>query len=206
MGLALPGNGTIPAERWVRRRRSGSTELNPDRIAAGATQAAHALKRCLEKTSGRSTSSPEQSLDNAFVLDMAMGGSTNTVLHTLALAHSAGIRSTWSGSTKSPRARRTSARWRPAGPKCTSRMCIAAGAFRPILKELTARPDAASEARRAHRHRATRGCVQPRPDADGDVIRRVENAFSQTGGLAVLFGNLAPKRRGGEGGRRGCRT
>ncbi|MEK7409271.1 MAG: dihydroxy-acid dehydratase, partial [Acidobacteriota bacterium] len=87
LGLALPGNGTIPAERW---RDDGGTELNPERIEL-VKRAAHALKRCLEQNLRPLDIITEQALTNAFVLDMAMGGSTNTILHALALAHSAGI-------------------------------------------------------------------------------------------------------------------
>jgi len=89
IGLALPGNGTIPAERWS-PAEPGKTELNPDRVAL-TRRVAHALKHCLDNNIRPLDLVTEQSLVNAFVLDMAMGGSTNTILHALALAHSAGI-------------------------------------------------------------------------------------------------------------------
>ena len=54
-------------------------------------KAAHALKRCLDNNLRPLDIITEQALVNAFVLDIGMGGSTNTILHTLALAHSAGI-------------------------------------------------------------------------------------------------------------------
>ena len=77
-----PSAGPTTAQR--------KTEPNPDRIAL-SKKAAHALKRCLEKNIRPLDIVTEQALVNAFMLDMAMGGSTNTILHTLALAHSAGI-------------------------------------------------------------------------------------------------------------------
>src|SRR5512146_106840 len=89
IGLALAGNGTIPAERWTDNTYT-KTEPNPERIEL-TKKSAHALKRCLEKNVRPLDIVTEQSLTNAFVLDMAMGGSTNTILHTLALAHSAAI-------------------------------------------------------------------------------------------------------------------
>ena len=89
IGLALPGNGTIPAEAWVDGEKT-KTRLNPDRLAL-VRQAGHALKRCMEQKVLPLDIVTRQALDNAFILDMAMGGSTNTVLHGLALAHSAGI-------------------------------------------------------------------------------------------------------------------
>ncbi len=74
----------------------------------------------------------QQALDNAFVLDMAMGGSTNTVLHVLALAHSAGMGYDLNRINRDFRnRRRTSARSRPAVRKFTWRTCIAWAASAP---------------------------------------------------------------------------
>ena len=77
IGLALPGNGTIPA---VDPRRL-------DLARAAARQIIELLRRDLKPRDIVTL----ESLDNAFALDMAMGGSTNTVLHTLAIAHEAGV-------------------------------------------------------------------------------------------------------------------
>ncbi len=68
------------------------------------------------------------------------------------------------------------------------------GGIPAILKELNRAGRNGVEAGRADRDRAAGRCGSTvAPDADGDVIRTVEKAFSQTGGLVVLFGNLAPK-------------
>src|SRR5690606_8719576 len=77
VGLALPGNGSIPAVSEDRNRL--------------AREAAFALMECIRKDIKPRDIFTEMALDNAFALDMAMGGSTNTVLHTLALAHEAGL-------------------------------------------------------------------------------------------------------------------
>ncbi|MHC5060334.1 MAG: dihydroxy-acid dehydratase [Planctomycetota bacterium] len=77
IGMALPGNGTILA---VDPKRQGLYK------AAGAQ-----IVELIEKDIKPSDIVTEKSIDNAFVLDMAMGGSTNTVLHTLAIASEAGI-------------------------------------------------------------------------------------------------------------------
>ena len=78
LGIALPGNGTIlavsPARHELARQAAAQTD--------GAGRAA---------TSASATSSPPTAIDNAVALDVAMGGSTNTVLHVLALAHEAGL-------------------------------------------------------------------------------------------------------------------
>jgi dihydroxy-acid dehydratase len=191
IGLSVPGTGTIPAERWVDNTFS-HTEPNPDRIAL-TKRAAHALKRCLEENVRPLDIITEQSLTNAFVLDMAMGGSTNTILHTLALAYSAGIPFNLARlneiSARTPNICKVS----PSRPEIHIEDVHRSGGIPAILKELS-------------RHGGTElkldvptvtgrlaDVVTSAPDADGDVIRPVDKAFSQTGGLAVLFGNLAPK-------------
>ena len=191
IGLAVPGTGTIPAERWVDDTFS-HTEPNPERIAL-TKRAAHALKRCLADNIRPLDIITEQSLTNAFVLDMAMGGSTNTILHTLALAYSAGIPFNLARlneiSARTPNICKVS----PSRPEIHIEDVHRVGGIPAILKELS-------------QHGATElkldvptvagplaDAVNRAPDADGDVIRPVGKAFSQTGGLAVLFGNLAPK-------------
>jgi dihydroxy-acid dehydratase len=191
IGLAVPGTGTVPAERWLDGSHT-RTEPNPDRIAL-SKQAAHALKRCLEENVRPLDIITEQSLTNAFVLDMAMGGSTNTILHTLALAYSAEIPfklDRLNGiSAKTPNICKVS----PSRPEIHVEDVHRAGGIPTILKELyrTGRTDLKLDVPTVAGQLAD--AVKAAPDADGDVIRRAENAFSQTGGLAVLFGNLAPK-------------
>ena len=78
LGLALPGNGTILAvsSRAQRVRETSRSSID------GTDQTGPQASRYRDEL---------ESIDNAFALDMAMGGSTNTVLHTLAIAHEAGI-------------------------------------------------------------------------------------------------------------------
>ena len=89
IGLALPGQRHHPGGS-LGGRDQAKTELNPERLEL-VRKAGRALKRCMEQNVRPLDIVTRQALDNAFVLDMAMGGSTNTVLHGLALAHSAGI-------------------------------------------------------------------------------------------------------------------
>jgi dihydroxy-acid dehydratase len=188
LGVALPGNGTIPAERW---KAGGGTELNPERVEL-VKRAARTLKRCLEENVRPLDIVTEQALVNAFVLDMAMGGSTNTILHALALAHSAGIPFDLARlnqiSARTPNICKVS----PSRPEVHMEHVHRAGGIPAILKEL----DRAGHPMLKLGVPTVAGklgdAVACAPDADGDVIRPAAKAFSKTGGLAVLTGNLAP--------------
>jgi len=192
LGLALPGNGTIPAEQW-KDNTFQYTEPNPARIEL-TKRVAHALKTCLEQNIRPLDIVTEQALNNAFVLDMAMGGSTNTILHTLALAHSAKI--PFKLTTLNEISARTPniCKVAPSRPEVHVEHVHRSGGIPAILKEL---------ARNAQTGlnldvptvtgKPLRDAVANAPDPDGDVIRPVTKAFSQTGGLAILFGNVAPK-------------
>ena len=189
LGLALPGNGTIPAERW---RPDGTTELNPERIQH-ARRSARALKHCLEQNIRPLDIVSEQALVNAFVLDMAMGGSTNTILHALALAHSAGIGFDLARLNQISDSTPTLCKVSPSRPEVHIEDVHRAGGVPAILKEVARwpgvlfKPDVPTVAGRLS------DALESAPEADGDVIRRSERPFSPTGGLAILFGNLAPR-------------
>jgi dihydroxy-acid dehydratase len=191
IGLSLPGTGTIPAERW-KDDSFRETELNPERVAL-SKRAAHALKRCLEADIRPLDIVTQRSLTNAFVLDMAMGGSTNTILHTLALAHSAGIPFDLAQlnaiSARTPNICKVS----PSRPEVHVEHVHRVGGIPAILKELDRHADTGLDLDAPTISGRLTDSVACAPDADGDVIRPVDRAFSKTGGLAVLFGNLAPK-------------
>jgi dihydroxy-acid dehydratase len=191
IGLALPGNGTIPAARWV--NGSGCDwEMNPERIHL-VKRAAHALKRCLENNIRPLDIVSQKSLDNAFVLDMAMGGSTNTILHTLALAHSAGVRYDLARlnqiSERTPNICKVS----PSRPDVHIEDVHRSGGIGAILKELAANAATGLDLSAQTVTGTLAEYAAASPAVDGNVIRRVDKAFSPTGGLAVLFGNIAPK-------------
>jgi len=191
IGLSVPGTGTIPAERWVDDTCT-HTEPNPDRIALSKL-AAHALKRCVVENIRPLDIITEQSLTNAFVLDMAMGGSTNTILHTLALAYSAGIPFNLARlneiSARTPNICKVS----PSRPEVHIEDVHRVGGIPAILKELDRQGTTELNLDQPTVTGRLADVVRRAPDADGDVIRTAEKAFSQTGGLVVLFGNLAPK-------------
>ncbi|MDR3717801.1 MAG: dihydroxy-acid dehydratase [Bryobacteraceae bacterium] len=191
IGLALPGNGTIPAERWS-KTKPGMTELNPERVAL-TRQVAHALKRCLDNNIRPLDIVTEQALVNAFVLDMAMGGSTNTILHTLALAHSAGIPFNLTRLNEISAVTPDVCKVSPSRPEVHIEDVQRVGGIPAILKEVDRHAHTPLKLDMPTVAGRLADAVNGAPDADGDVIRPVERAFSKTGGLAVLFGNLAPK-------------
>jgi len=191
IGLALPGNGTIPAERWS-KTEPGMTELNPERIAL-TRQVAHALKHCLDENIRPLDIVTEQALVNAFVLDMAMGGSTNTILHTLALAHSAGIPFNLKRLNEISAVTPDVCKVSPSRPEVHIEDVHRVGGIPAILKEIDRHAHTPLKLDMPTIAGRLSDPVNAAPDADGDVIRPVEKAFSKTGGLAVLFGNLAPK-------------
>ncbi|HWQ57308.1 MAG TPA: dihydroxy-acid dehydratase [Bryobacteraceae bacterium] len=191
LGLALPGNGTIPAERWADASKR-STELNPERVAL-VKQAAHALKRCLEQNVRPSSIVNQRSLTNAFVLDMAMGGSSNTVLHGLALAHSAGVEFKLDTLNAISDATPNICKVSPSRPDVHIEDVHRAGGIGAILKELNryGKTPLCLDAQTINGNLSDAVACAPEPD--GDVIRPIDKAFSKTGGLAVLFGNIAPR-------------
>jgi len=191
IGLSVPGTGTIPAERWVDNTFT-ATETNPDRTAL-SRRVALALKRCLEENIRPLDIITEQSLINAFVLDMAMGGSTNTILHTLALAYSAQIPFKLDRLNEISAVTPNICKVSPSRPEVHIEDVHKVGGIPAILKEIarTGRTGLKLDVPTVTGKLAD--AVNAAPSADGNVIRTAEKAFSQTGGLAVLFGNLAPK-------------
>ncbi len=177
IGLALPGNGTILA---VDPRRQ---EL----YKKAGTRVVELVKEDLKPLDIVT----EQAVDNAFVLDMAMGGSTNTVLHTLAMATEAGIDYNLDRinaiSDKCPNICKVS----PSSDWHIEDV-DAAGGISAILKEIGTIPNL------LHTDCKTvtgKTLAQNIADADiknTDCIHTVADAHSKTGGLAILRGNLAP--------------
>ena len=178
LGMALPGNGTILA---VDPRRE---EL----ARAAARQVMTLIEMDLKP---RDIVTPE-AIDNAFALDMAMGGSTNTVLHTIALAHEAGV------DYPLERLNQVSAR--------VPNLCKVspsshyhvedvdrAGGVSAILCELSKKPGTLHLDQMTVTGKMLGENIAGCDSRDTDCIRTLDNPYSQTGGLTVLFGNVAPE-------------
>jgi dihydroxy-acid dehydratase len=190
IGFALPGNGTITAEVWKDDTKS-ETVLNPARKDL-VKNAAKTLKKCFDQNLRPLDILTQQSIDNAFILDMAMGGSTNTVLHTLALASEAGLPYDLEQINRISRKTPCICKVSPSRPDVHMEDIHQVGGVAAILKEIAFQSDAGLHTDAQTVSGSLLSTIEPAPTPDGNILRAVSEAFSQDGGLAILFGNIAP--------------
>ena len=176
IGIALPGNGTIPAvysKRLQLAKHAGMAIM--DMVNKGIT-----ARQIIN----------ERSIRNALTCDMALGCSTNTVLHLLAIAYEAGVpidlKLFNEISAKTPNLCHLA----PAGYHYIEELNEAGGVY-AVMNELNKLGLLHTECITATGKTVgenIKGCVNKNPE----IIRPVENPYSKTGGIAVLKGNLAP--------------
>jgi dihydroxy-acid dehydratase len=189
IGLALPGNGTVTAEVWADKAKT-KTKSNPARERL-VRSAGDALKRCIDKNICPLDIVTQKAIDNAFICDMAMGGSTNTVLHALALASAAGIKYDLQKLNRISHRTPCICKVSPSRPEVHMEDVHDSGGIAAILKEISRHPKAKLDLTAQTVTGTLKDMVRRAPKVDGDVIRPLRKAFSATGGLAVLFGNIA---------------
>lgn len=176
IGLGLPGNGTIPAVHASRIRL--------------AKEAGMKVMELLDKNIRPRDIVTMDALHNAFTADMALGCSSNTVLHLMAIAHCAGIKFDLEDVNEISKATPQLAKLSPAGPDCIVDLWQAGG-LSALLKEL-------DKYNLIHTNCMTvtgktiGENIENARIMDPAVIRSRENAYSPDGGLAILWGNLAP--------------
>jgi dihydroxy-acid dehydratase len=177
LGLALPGNGSVLA-----------TDPGRDRLFKAAGEA---IVNLVAKNIRPSDILTRKAFENAFALDVAMGGSTNTVLHTLAIAIEAGqpfpLAHLNEVSARVPYLCKVA----PSG-KYHMEDVDRAGGISAILKTLAGKPGALSLDCITVTGKTLGENIGDATVKDADVIRPLDNPYSHTGGLAVLFGSLAP--------------
>jgi dihydroxy-acid dehydratase len=182
LGLALPGNGTILAG-------TDADHLNPVRVDLFQRAAAQVMK-LIEWDLKPLDLVNLAAFDNAVALDVAMGGSTNTVLHLLAIAREAGIpydiRRIDAISRKVP----CLAKLAPNGHHHIED-CDRAGGIFAIIAEL-AKVGLFDTACRTIDNRTFKEALAGVVNRDPTVIRTVADAYTKDGGLCILTGNLAP--------------
>jgi dihydroxy-acid dehydratase len=178
IGLALPGNGTRLAETEERK------EL--------AREAGRRIIELVKDDLKPRDIVTLEALDNAFTLDMAMGGSTNTVLHTLALAREAGVEYPLERLNEISGRTPCICKVSPSRPDVHIEDVDRAGGIGAILREVGRKPGLVNGDCMTVTGRTLAENIADASIADPDVIHPLENAFSNDGGLAVVFGNLAP--------------
>ncbi|HEY9250731.1 MAG TPA: dihydroxy-acid dehydratase, partial [Rariglobus sp.] len=177
LGLALPGNGSILA-----------TDPGRDALfeAAGRT-----IVELVRKNIRPSDILTRKAFENALALDMAMGGSSNTILHTLAVAKEAGVALRIDEinaiSDRVPHLCKVA----PSGRHHMEDI-DRAGGISAILKMLGTRPGLLHLDALTVTGRTLGETIAGAGVRDAEVIRTPDNAYSPRGGLAILFGNLAP--------------
>jgi dihydroxy-acid dehydratase len=176
IGLGLPGNGTIPAVYSARNRLAKSAGIK--------------ILELLEQQITPSKVLTAKAFENALAVDMALGCSTNTVLHMAAIAYEAGIEFNLDLINQASRITPHLCALSPGGQHHIQDL-HRAGGIQAVMKVL-------DQAGRIHTECVTvtgqtvgENLSQARV-ADKTVIRDMESAYHAQGGLAVLFGNLAP--------------
>jgi dihydroxy-acid dehydratase len=176
LGIALPGNGTIPAVFSDRRR-----------LARRTGEAIMRLWR--ENTTARAilTSS---AVRNALRVDMALGGSTNTILHLLAISREAGYDLTMPEIARIGDQTPQLCKLNPYGTDFITDL-NAAGGITAVMAELAKQERIDAKARTVDGRLSDR--IAASSGADGMVIKPFDAPYAPDGGLAVLTGNLAPQ-------------
>jgi len=179
LGLSLPGNGTILAD-------------TPERKEFWKASAKRVVEMAVNDSPLPLDIAQESAFHNAFVLDVAMGGSTNTVLHTLAIANECGLKLCLKQiddiSKRTPNICKVS-------PSSSFHIedVAEAGGISAILKEVS-KIDGLLNADCITVSGKTIGDqIRSAKSPDGNVIKSIETPYSTEGGLAILFGNIAQK-------------
>lgn len=177
LGLALPGNGTILAVAPERR----------EFVKKSAKQLMELIKLDLKPRDIVT----EKAIDNAFALDMALGGSTNTVLHTLALANEAEIEYPLERINEVAERVPHLAKLAPASDVFIEDL-HEAGGVSSALNELSKKEGALHLDAMTVTGKTLGENIAGCDVQDYNVIHPIDKPFTEKGGLAVLFGNLAP--------------
>lgn len=177
LGMTVPGNGTIVATSEERH------EL--------IRQAAKHLVELVKKDIKPRDIVTKEAIDNAFALDMAMGGSTNTVLHTLAIAHEAGIDYDLREINKIAERVPYLSKIMPASDYSMDDV-HRAGGVSAILNELCKVEGALHQDCLSITGKTLAENVKDATITNEEVIRTKDNPYSPVGGLSILYGNIAP--------------
>ncbi|TDA66971.1 MAG: dihydroxy-acid dehydratase [Clostridia bacterium] len=177
LGMALPGNGTIPAVQAARIRLAKRTGQQ--------------VMSLLERNLCPRDILTEEAFNNAMAVDMALGCSTNTALHLPAIAHELGLELPLARFAEMSREVSQLCRLSPAGNHFMEDL-DRAGGVAAVMVELEHHGKLPGNNLTVTGKRVKEN-LAGRPGADGEVIRPYIHPYSPDGGLAVLWGNLAPQ-------------
>ncbi len=178
LGIALPGNGSILA-------------VDEGRLKLVKQAGEKVLKMVNNDVKPRDIITKD-SIRNAFALDVAMGGSTNTVLHVLAIAHEAGIDFDLKELNEISKQTPYICKVSPATPDVHMEDVERAGGVSAILNELSKKENVLQLDLPTITGQSLGENIADAYSKDKSVIRTIDDPYSQEGSLAVLFGNLAP--------------
>lgn len=176
LGLALPGNGTIPA-------------VYSERIRL-AKDAGRAIMHLVEKKIRPRDIVTREALENAFAVDVALGGSTNTCLHIPAIAHSAGFEMPLSRIDAISRRTPHICSMSPGGRYFIADL-YRAGGIPAVMSRLMEGNLISGSPMTVTGTTVAENIASARVH-DDDVIRPLDNPVHKEGGLAILYGNIAP--------------
>ena len=174
LGMGLPGNGTIPAADTRRRQLAKKAGQQIMQLLADDVRPRDIITK--------------DAVHNAFTVDMALGGSTNSVLHLMAIAHEAGVEFPLSLVNEISERTATLCHLRPAGEYFIEDLDTAGG-IPAVMKGLEGLLNLQSKTVSG---KTVSEVIADSQVINREVIRSVENAYSPTGGICILFGNLAP--------------
>lgn len=176
LGLGLPGNGTIPATYAERIRL--------------AKLAGMAVMNLLEKDIKPRDIMNEKAFYNALTVDMALGCSTNSMLHLPAIAHEAEVELNLDIANEISSRTPNLCKLSPAGPYHIQDL-YNAGGVQAVMKELSKKNLLNTDLLTATGKTVGEN-IEKAVNRDNNVIRPIDNPHSTTGGIAVLKGNIAP--------------
>lgn len=176
LGLGLPGNGTIPA-------------VYAERIRLAKTAGMQVMKLLADDIRPRDIVTPA-AFENALTTDMALGCSTNSALHLLAIAHEADIALDLHMINDISEHTPNLCHLAPAGHHHMQDL-MEAGGISAVLKELLDAGMIQGQCKTVTGKTVAEN-VAHAVNRNPEVIRPIDNPYTKTGGLAVLFGNLAP--------------
>ena len=177
LGIALPGNGTIPAVY------SGRMQL--------AKKAVMAVMKMVEKNIRPRDIVNEKSLRNGLACDMALGCSSNTVLHLLAIAKEAQVEIDLNVINEISQSTPNLCKLAPAGPDHIVDL-YRAGGVQAVMKELQ-KKQLIDDSLMTVTGKTVKENLETVQNLDHGIIKDIDAPNSKTGGIAVLFGNIAPK-------------